>query len=205
MVHVYWAEIPDGERKPGLQSKWAHRLLETALKRQYPEIDSIFLERDAKGKPFLPEHPGIHINLSHSGRYAACAIGEKPVGIDVECHKGRKRRDLVVKKFHPKEQRAYEMASEDKRELLFYELWVLKESFMKAEGSGLGIPLNSFYMEEVYSGEGQVRQSRNDRSYYYKLYPFHDRALSLAVCSEEAVFSKEPIQISFEALQAFGN
>ena len=80
MVRVYLAEIPEKEIKPKAQSEWAHRLFETALQREYPSISSpILLQKDEKGKPFLPEYPGIYMNLSHSGRYAACAIGEKPV------------------------------------------------------------------------------------------------------------------------------
>lgn len=194
MVQVYLARLPEGERGPKNQSQWAHGLLEEALKRQYPEIRKpILLERDSKGKPFLLEYPGIYMNLSHSGGYAACALGEKPVGIDIECHRSRKRQDLVVKRFHPKEQKLYQAADETQRELLFHELWVLKECFMKAEGSGLRIPLDSFYMEEIGDGMGKVIQGQDGKNYYYKLYHIRDQEFSLGVCSQETDFLEKPI------------
>lgn len=197
MVQVYLSELPDGEQGARKQSEWAHKLLEKALKRQCPEIcEPILLERDSRGKPFLLEYPQIHINLSHSGKYVACAIGERPVGVDIECQKSQRRQALVVKKFHPREQEQYQISDKEERELLFRQLWVLKESFMKAEGSGLRIPLNSFYMEEMERGVGKVIQSQNSKSYYYRLYHIEDKAFSLGVCSEETEFLEEPIWLT---------
>ena len=196
MVRVYWAEISEKEIKPKAQSEWARRLFETALQREYPSISSpILLQKDEKGKPFLPEYPGIYMNLSHSGRYAACAIGEKPVGIDIECRKSRRKRELVIKKFHPEEQRLYKNTEAAEQERLFHDLWVLKESFMKAEGTGLGIPLDAFYMEELQKGTGRVCQKQNDKIYYYMLYQLKDAVFSLAVSSEEADLAKEPLEV----------
>lgn len=203
MVRVYWAEIPDKENGPKTQSKWAHRLFETVLQREYPSLSSpVLLEKDENGKPFLAEHPEIYMNLSHSGRYAACALGEKPVGIDIECRRSRRKPELVIKKFHPEEQKIYKDTEEAERERLFYDLWVLKESFMKAEGTGLLIPLNSFYMEEISKGRGKVVQNRNHKNYYYMLYHLKDMPFSLAACSEEAVFAEEPVRtaLSFSVL-----
>jgi 4'-phosphopantetheinyl transferase len=36
------------------------------------------------GKPFLVEYPDIYFNISHSGKYVACAVCDFPVGIDVQ-------------------------------------------------------------------------------------------------------------------------
>lgn len=193
MVRVYIGEFPKTKDAFRQQSKWAHRLLELVLEREYPELGGpVLLEQDEKGKPFLSEYPEIQINLSHSGCWAACAIGEKPVGVDVEQWKSRKAQERVVKKFHPVEQKKYQAAVEEERNCVFHELWVLKESFLKAEGSGLGIPLDSFYIEETGKETGQVVQSRNDRTYYCRLYRMKGREASLAVCSEESAFAEEP-------------
>lgn len=35
---------------------------------------------DAHGKPYLPGHPQICFNISHSGEYAACAFASIPIG-----------------------------------------------------------------------------------------------------------------------------
>ncbi len=196
MVRVYIGQFPDTADETRQQSKWVRRLLELALEREYPKLRGPFLlDRDNKGKPFLSEYPDIQINLSHSGCYAACAIGEKPVGIDVECWKSRKAQERIVKKFHLLEQKAYEAAEEGERNRRFHELWVAKESFLKAEGTGLGIPLDSFYIEGIDEGAGRVVQSRNNRSYYYRLCRMAGRKASLAVCSEEASFAEEPVWV----------
>lgn len=192
MVQVYLAELPEGEYNSKKQSEWAHKLLEAAFKKQYPEFCMpILLERDSRGKPYLVGAPEIHVNLSHSGRYAACAIGKKPVGVDIECHRMRNRKELIIKKFHPKEQELYWTADEGQRGLLLHELWVLKESFMKAEGSGLRIPLDSFYMEGILGKTGKIMQSQDNKCYYYRLYHIRDKGFSLGVCSQEAEFSEE--------------
>lgn len=200
MVQVYVAELPAWANGNGAkeQSKWAHVLLQKALRIQYPAIcEPVLLGREPKGKPFLLEYPWLHINLSHSKGYVACAIGEKPVGVDIECWRSRKRPELVVKKFHPKERDAYGAIDEEQKERLFHELWVLKESFMKAEGSGLLIPLDSFYMEDIQKETGKVIQNQNSRVYYYRLYQMENKRFSLAACSEEADFCEEPVWIPF--------
>lgn len=38
----------------------------------------------AYGKPYLPDYPHAHFNISHSGQYVACAVCERPVGLDIQ-------------------------------------------------------------------------------------------------------------------------
>ena len=38
----------------------------------------------AHGKPYLPEHPDVHVSLSHTQGLVAAAAGLHPVGVDVE-------------------------------------------------------------------------------------------------------------------------
>lgn len=194
MVHVYMTEFSCTKGKAKEQSKWAYGLLNLALERDYPKVHGQpSVDRDEGGKPYFPDYPEIHFNLSHSGCYAACAIGEKPVGIDVECWKARKGGERVVRKFHPLEQEMFQASDETERVRLFHELWVLKESFMKAEGRGLRIPLDSFYMEGICKETGRVEQRQNHKTYYYKLYRTQGQVFSLAVCSEDENFEEAPI------------
>ena len=45
-------------------------------------------EVDALGKPRFREFDNLHFSLAHSGIVAAAALGEHPVGVDVECLSG---------------------------------------------------------------------------------------------------------------------
>ena len=37
-----------------------------------------------QGKPFFPDRPDLHFNLSHSGETVLCALSPSPVGCDAE-------------------------------------------------------------------------------------------------------------------------
>ncbi len=197
MVRVYIAKFSEEERGYTLQSRRAHRLLETVLKREYPNVRGPFsLGKDKNGKPFLEKHPEIYVNLSHSGPYAACALGEAPVGVDVEAWKKRSRWEGITRKLHPEEREDLWKTDEAEREKRFLNLWVLKESFMKAEGRGLGLPLDSFYMDVKPGTPGSVRQEQPGAPYYYLLYDMGEEACSLAVCSRDPELPPEPVWVS---------
>jgi 4'-phosphopantetheinyl transferase len=189
MVRVYLMKSRETGMNHRQESEQARRLLERILSRKFPEVAAPFsIEKTPEGKPYLPDYPHICFNLSHSSGYIACAIGDKPVGIDVEVWKNRRTGEKVVKKFHPLERELYENTAADRQQELFYRLWVFKESFVKAMGEGLRIPLDSFCLSE----DGKtVCQSRNDRTYYYRAYEMDRPDCSLAVCSEESVFADE--------------
>lgn len=100
------------------------RLLAVAFEREYgagmPAIG-----KTSEGRPFFPSRPGIFVSLSHSGEHLLCALGEAPVGCDVQL-----RREL-----HPGTAEKL-MDEREKREFEFFELWCLRESFVKMCGGG---------------------------------------------------------------------
>ena len=102
-------------------------------------------EQAPGGKPQLPGGPKF--SLSHSGDYALCAVSEANVGCDIEqIHPVRHA--LAERFFCPEE--AAEIAaagSEEARTLRFFRLWTLKESYEKAIGLGLGLPMNAFRLQ----------------------------------------------------------
>ena len=130
MIRVYVAKSSSEEENPKKQSARARRLLDMALKKEYPSVCApVRVEKDTLGKPYLPDYPQICVSISHSGPYVACALGEKPVGVDVEVWKKRKTLGRIVEKLHPLEREAYVRASEEKKEEIFFGIWVQKESF----------------------------------------------------------------------------
>lgn len=135
------------------------RFIEDSLRSLYGEViiryvvsnqfsidnDQIIIERDKYGKPYIQNLP-IHFNISHSGIWVACVFSSQKVGIDIEQVK-----ELpldVAKRFFSKEEYIYLM-KKDKAERIesFYDLWTLKESYIKWLGFGLSIPLDSFSLD----------------------------------------------------------
>lgn len=99
---------------------------------------AIRLAAEPDGKPWLPDHPGIHFNLSHSGPWVACAVHDGPVGLDVE--EVRSRDSLPAERvLAPGEFRRFQALPPAPARDYFYRLWTLKESLLKAMGTGLGL------------------------------------------------------------------
>jgi len=104
--------------------------------------DIIFFKNEY-GKPFLKNYPHFYFNISHSKDYVVCAVSDMPIGIDIELVKNINLN--VAKRFFSASEYNY-LLTQPKEEQLdyFYKLWTLKESYIKAVGKGLSIPLNSF-------------------------------------------------------------
>ncbi|WP_423372530.1 4'-phosphopantetheinyl transferase family protein [Burkholderia sp. LMG 32019] len=105
---------------------------------------SLVIAPDAHGKPALPDHPRLHFNLSHSGPFGGVALGECPVGFDLEAPDGAAYDRLAWRLY------AFEAAALAKRggtprdPRAFARLWTAKESYLKATGEGLRRRLDSF-------------------------------------------------------------
>ena len=125
------------------------------------DMESLDFSVNAYGKPFITNLPNIHFNISHAGRYVACAVADEPVGIDIELIVDADM-DIAERYFTPDEI-AYIKGGQPARR--FFEIWTKKESRIKWEGKGLFIPLTSFsvlapaaqtqlaYHEVLYDGE----------------------------------------------------
>lgn len=102
------------------------------------------------GKPSLEHDPGFSFNLSHSGNWVVLLWdkGGPDLGIDVEQIVPI---DLGIAErfFSPRENADLLSRTGFERLDYFYRLWTLKESFVKASGKGLSMPLDAFSM--IYS------------------------------------------------------
>ena len=88
-----------------------------------------------EGKPYLKDFPDVHFNISHSGKYAVCAVSDVPIGADIQkIHTGytpelsarvcSEAEDIQIK-------RSPSPAAE------FTRLWTQKEAVVKMYGSGI--------------------------------------------------------------------
>lgn len=96
---------------------------------------------DPNGKPHASGDK-VHFNVSHSGRYVACAVADVPVGIDIEAQGDNL--DLLRSVAVPEEREEFARLPEEEREAVFCRMWTAKESYMKAVGLGMSIPPDSF-------------------------------------------------------------
>ena len=192
MVKIRLARTGEGQDP----SEAARELLVSALENEYgiPAAEAR-IEKDEKGKPYLEGYSDLYISISHSGPYIACAFGDKPVGVDTEMWKAHPKWRRIVDKMHLREREAFDRAcggaaSEEAEEPVeaFCDLWVRKESFLKAIGEGLRIPLYAFDTTEE-----RVRQEFRKEPYFIRNYRVEKEPVSIAVCAGE---EKLPLDLS---------
>ncbi|WP_437669599.1 4'-phosphopantetheinyl transferase family protein [Sorangium sp. So ce131] len=105
--------------------------------------------RNAHGRPQIAGPPGVpplRFNLSNTRGLIACLVAmDRDVGVDVEdTERAGGAVDIADRFFSPAEVRALRALPEARRRARFFEYWTLKESYIKARGLGLAIPLDHF-------------------------------------------------------------
>ncbi len=96
------------------------------------------------GKPYLPDHPNVHFNISHSGNYVVCAFADKTVGIDIEEIRDTKP-SLVKYILNKQELSIYDSLPEAKKKIFLFENWTGKEAFLKHIARGLSVRPSEIY------------------------------------------------------------
>jgi 4'-phosphopantetheinyl transferase len=122
----------------------ARALLRQVLGRHLGEApEALSFGYSPQGKPFLRDRPDLHFNLSHAGDrlMIAVSLGGR-LGIDVE----QARADDVVASVSPlvfsgPERRLLERLDPEMRRECFTRFWTRKESYIKADGRGMSLPL----------------------------------------------------------------
>ncbi len=123
------------------QSLGAELILNSAVKEIFPDMSfPLNIKHGKFGKPFCPELP-VFFSISHSGNFSACAICEEEIGLDIQ--KPSAYKENLVKHHFTKSEREYIENSVNK-DKAFIKLWTMKESYIKAIGTGLHTTLESF-------------------------------------------------------------
>lgn len=117
-------------------------------------------EATAFGRPVIANaHPGVaglSFNISHSDQVVVLAVTrDRQIGIDVEDLSRRAPLDIADSFFSPDEARQLRSLSADAQPQRFFDFWTLKESYIKARGKGLSLPLDQFGFD--LRGDGPVR------------------------------------------------
>lgn len=105
-----------------------------------------------QGKPYFPGN-GLHFSISHTKRMVFCALSRKNIGIDAE-EMGREVAPAVINRFLSESERQRQKAAPDPNAAAL-RLWVLKESWAKFTGRGLG---NYLKATDFAPGDPRIRE-----------------------------------------------
>lgn len=132
------------------------------------------------GKPYFPDAPEIHFNLSHSVDKVMVCLSDGELGCDIE--KIRQAEPKLAERFFTSgEAAALRALPLEEQAEAFCRLWTLKESFLKLTGRGLALPMNAFELDLI--GERvTVRQNALDVRCFFGEFSVYD-GYRCALCS----------------------
>jgi 4'-phosphopantetheinyl transferase len=104
---------------------------------------------NAHGRPELLDRPAgvpdLRFNISHTNGLIACAVTiGREVGVDVEHIVRHLTHDIAGRHFAPAEVNDLRRLPDEEQKRVFFDYWTLKESYIKARGFGLALPLGDF-------------------------------------------------------------
>jgi 4'-phosphopantetheinyl transferase len=137
------------------------RALTRSLLGRYLAMDGAALQfgKNRHGRPFLQNAGAgartLSFNITHThDRVVLGVTGERTLGIDIEST-GRQAATLGIahRYFSDLECRALNALPPDRQQQRFFAYWTLKESYIKARGMGLAIPLGKFSFDFADTGQ----------------------------------------------------
>jgi 4'-phosphopantetheinyl transferase len=126
-------------------------LIRTSLSAYYQVDPSAWqFGKNGFGKPKI-SHPDktlpIHFNISHADGLNMCGlVRDHDIGVDVEDRQRSTRAALESLSSYFSRQEIEDLGKlpPDQQKQRFFDYWTLKESYIKARGAGLSIPLRKF-------------------------------------------------------------
>lgn len=173
--------------------------------------ESLVFARNAYGKPRIASFgnsPSLSFNLSHTNDLSVLAVTlDHDIGVDVE-YLTRKVDilNLARRYFSTLEVEELEALQTHEFNQRFFDLWTLKEAYIKACGMGLAIPLKDFSF--YFGPEGiniRFSEEREDYPDYWQFWQFlyqENFQVALALKDEEGV-KKSVVSYQGIPLQGF--
>ena len=98
--------------------------------------EDVVITHDAQGAPrVVAPDAGVFVSVSARREYTALAVGNVPVGVDIE--PSGPSREPVWEVLHPSERAPIEAEWQSQGDQRFIEVWMAKEAYLKALGTGL--------------------------------------------------------------------
>ncbi len=142
----------------------AHGILRQILGRYHHRKPSeLTFSVNQYGKPTLVDS-NLEFNLSHSGDFALLAMTQnRKVGVDVErIRQGISSHVIAQQYFSKAEVAELQSLPMEQREAAFFTCWTRKEAYIKAQGIGLSLPLESFDVSLSPNEPAMLRAVRPD-------------------------------------------
>jgi 4'-phosphopantetheinyl transferase len=147
---------------------------------------AIEFEANKHGKPYLVGNYCLHFNISHSGDWIVCAVDSKPVGIDIEKIMPVDL-EIAAQFFSEEEYKTLMAQGSEDRQNFFFDLWTLKESYIKALGEGLSISLKSFTIS--FPGNDKIKVKLGNELTNWSLKQYHlEPEYKMSVCAAHKNF-----------------
>ncbi|HHF7011403.1 4'-phosphopantetheinyl transferase family protein [Streptococcus mutans] len=177
----------------------AEALVRYALIKDYGmKEEKILFDRSRHGKPLLIGS-NLHFNLSHSGKWVVCAIGNSQLGVDVELVRLLEYKN-IYKSFSSTERMYLDALPSQNKQTSFFKLWTLKESFVKFTGIGLKYPFDSFSIDVNSLKLLKEEQQGTNLSFFSRKL---DEKHWYALCCEPDKINKKIKQIDLDEILSF--
>lgn len=176
--------------KDKVRSIISELLLKYALKKYFNvNLEDCEICFNVYGKPYIYYGANLKFNLSHSGDIVICSISNHNMGVDVEENTSLSL-DTVINCLHKEEKVQLNNFALKDRIKLFYDFWVLKESYLKYLGIGLNYPVEKIGFEIKNEKVSLISGLDNEHNPFFSLLNISD-CYSAAICCE----NKEEIKI----------
>jgi 4'-phosphopantetheinyl transferase len=152
-------------------------------------LNLIEIKTSVKGKPFMQGMDDLHFNLSHSGDWVVVAVSANEVGIDIEKIEQAKF-DVAKRFFSADEYQQLQSLNGEEKNIHFYSLWTVKESYLKYLGKGLTRALSSFSVRKNHGRMELVQSGDFISPVYFQQYLLPENHI-VSVCSPADDFSLE--------------
>jgi 4'-phosphopantetheinyl transferase len=170
-------------------------LVRTVLSRYVPVApeDWVF-SANAYGRPHIVNTEaadcGLSFNISHTEGLIVLGVAKgQCLGVDVENFATRNiSTEIANRYFAPQEVAALGRTLRHRRHYRFFEYWTFKESYIKARGMGLSLPLDkfSFHYANDHAVELAIHPELGDDSARWQFWQFQPTSEHLlAVCAEK--------------------
>lgn len=173
-------------------------IIRNIVKRKYKiNFEDIIFKKNINGKPYIDNIKGFHFNISHSGKWVVCAISDALIGIDIE--KIKETNFKVAKRFFSEEE-YIDLSNKESvsKTEYFYDIWTLKEAYLKAIGTGLTVPLRSFTLKKE-NKDICIKTKDKDYNWNFNQYEI-DKDYKLSLCAENEGFPCEIKKLTLDEI-----